>query len=259
MARGLNKVMIIGTLGHDPEMRYTPSGKSVTSFSLAANRTWVTAEGEYHNETEWFNVVAWGNLAEICNQYLNKGSKVYVEGRLQTRSWEDQNGQKHYRTEVVATEMIILDERERAGDEGFKFDGGPTTDNPTSCLNKVMIIGNLGRGPEMRYTTGGRPVTSFSLAASRTWVTAEGERRDETEWFSVVTWGNLAEVCNRYLSKGEKIFIEGRLQTRSWEDHNGQKHFRTEVTATEMILLNHWGRNNGRSESQGGDFYESTY
>jgi single-strand DNA-binding protein len=108
MGRGLNKVMLIGNLGRDPEMRYTPSGKPVTSFSLAASRNWVSADGERHDETEWFNVVAWGNLAEICNQHLNKGQKVYVGGRLQTRSWEDENGQKHFRTEVVANEMIIL-------------------------------------------------------------------------------------------------------------------------------------------------------
>jgi single-strand DNA-binding protein len=108
MARGLNKVMLIGNLGRDPEMRYTPSGKPVTSFSLAASRNWVSADGERHDETEWFNVVAWGNLAEICNQHLGKGQKVYIEGRLQTRSWENANGQKHFRTEVVANEMIIL-------------------------------------------------------------------------------------------------------------------------------------------------------
>jgi single-strand DNA-binding protein len=108
MGRGLNKVMLIGNLGRDPEMRYTPSGKPVTSFSLAASRNWVSADGERHDETEWFNVVAWGNLAEICNQHLSKGQKVYVEGRLQTRSWEDENGQKHFRTEVVANEMIVL-------------------------------------------------------------------------------------------------------------------------------------------------------
>ncbi len=111
MSRGLNKVMLIGRLGRDPEMRYTPTGKPVTSFSVATNRTWVTADGERREATEWFNVVAWRELAEICHQYLAKGSKVYVEGRLQTRSWESQDGQKHYRTEVVADEMIILDQR----------------------------------------------------------------------------------------------------------------------------------------------------
>ncbi len=111
MGRGLNKVMIIGNLGRDPEMRYTPSGKPVTSFSLASSRSWVSSDGERREETEWFNVVAWGNLAEICNQHLNKGQQVYIEGRLQTRSWEDDNGQRHFRTEVVANEMIILGSR----------------------------------------------------------------------------------------------------------------------------------------------------
>lgn len=113
MSRGLNKVMIIGNLGRDPEMRYTPSGKPVTSFSVATSRTWVTAEGERREATEWFNVVAWRDLAEICSQYLSKGSKVYIEGRLQTRSWEGPDGQKHYRTEIVADEMIVLDSRYR--------------------------------------------------------------------------------------------------------------------------------------------------
>lgn len=111
MARGLNKVMIIGNLGSDPEMRYTPTGRPVTSFSVATSRNWVTSEGEQREATEWFRVVAWGNLAEICNRYLRKGSRVYVEGRLQTRSWENQ-GQRHYRIEVVANEMVLLDSRE---------------------------------------------------------------------------------------------------------------------------------------------------
>jgi single-strand DNA-binding protein len=111
MGRGLNKVMLIGNLGRDPEMRYTPSGKPVTSFSLASSRTWVSSDGERREETEWFNVVAWGNLAEICNQHLSRGQQVYIEGRLQTRSWEDENGQRHFRTEVVANEMIILGSR----------------------------------------------------------------------------------------------------------------------------------------------------
>jgi single-strand DNA-binding protein len=111
MARGLNKVMIIGNLGRDPEMRYTPSGKPVTSFSVASSRRWVDSNEERREETEWFNIVAWGNLAEICHQQLHKGQQVYIEGRLQTRSWEDGNGQRHFRTEVVANEMIILGHR----------------------------------------------------------------------------------------------------------------------------------------------------
>jgi len=111
MNRGLNKVMIIGRLGRDPEMRYTPSGRPVTTFSVGTNRSWNTANGERRTETEWFNVVAWSILAEICKQYLLKDNQVYIEGRLQTRHWEDNEGLKHSAVEIVANEMIMLDER----------------------------------------------------------------------------------------------------------------------------------------------------
>ncbi len=118
MSRGLNKLMIIGHLGRDPEMRYTPSGKPVTTFSVATSRTWHSADGERHEETEWFNVVAWGGLAEVCNQHLKKGQQVYVEGRLQTRRWEDGDGNKHFTTEVVAQEMTMLGSRK----DNFEYD-----------------------------------------------------------------------------------------------------------------------------------------
>jgi single-strand DNA-binding protein len=111
MSRGLNKVMVIGHLGRDPEMRYTPSGRPVTTFTIAVSRSWNTADGERRTETEWFNIVAWGNLAEICKQYLYKGQQIYIEGRLQTRRWEDKEGQKHTSVEVVANEMMMLGER----------------------------------------------------------------------------------------------------------------------------------------------------
>ena len=122
MSRGLNKVMIIGHLGRDPEMRYTPSGRPVTTFSVATSRTWNTSNGERHTETEWFNVVAWGNLAEICKQYLNKGQQVYVEGRLQSRQWEDKEGNKHSSVEVVANEMIMLSERHESEEDTTEND-----------------------------------------------------------------------------------------------------------------------------------------
>ena len=111
MSRGLNKVMVIGHLGRDPEMRYTPSGRPVTTFTIAVSRSWNTADGERRTETEWFNIVAWGNLAEICKQYLHKGQQVYIDGRLQTRRWEDKEGQKHTSVEVVANEMMMLGDR----------------------------------------------------------------------------------------------------------------------------------------------------
>ncbi len=108
---GLNKVMLIGNLGRDPEIRYMPNGIAMTCFSLGVERTWVNTEGERREAIDWFNVVAWRRLAEICAQYLSKGSRVYVEGRLETRSWEDTQGARYYRTEVVASDMIVLDAR----------------------------------------------------------------------------------------------------------------------------------------------------
>lgn len=115
MSRGLNKIMIIGHLGRDPEMRYTPSGRPVTTFTVATSRTWNASDGERHTDTEWFNVVAWGNLAEICKQYLTKGQQVYIEGRLQTRRWDDADGNKHTNVEIVASEMMILGDRRDNG------------------------------------------------------------------------------------------------------------------------------------------------
>jgi single-strand DNA-binding protein len=126
MTRGLNKVLIIGRLGRDPEMRYTPSGRPVTTFSIATSRSWNTSDGNRRTETEWFNVVAWSSLAEICKQHLTKGRLVYIEGRLQTRQWEDQEGNKHSSTEIVANEMIILDDRKEGAQPSFEEDGDVT-------------------------------------------------------------------------------------------------------------------------------------
>ncbi len=106
---GLNKVMIIGNLGADPEMRYTADGNALTSFRVAASRNYTSPDGERREETEWFSVVTWRKLADQCSQFLQKGRRVYVEGRLQTRSWDTPEGQRRYRTEVVADRVMFLD------------------------------------------------------------------------------------------------------------------------------------------------------
>lgn len=107
----LNKAMIIGNVTRDPEMRSTPSGQSVCSFGVATNRVWKNQAGERQNKPEFHNIVAWAKLAETCSTYLKKGSKVYIEGRLQTRSWDDPSGVKKYRTEIIAQNMIMLDKK----------------------------------------------------------------------------------------------------------------------------------------------------
>ncbi|MBI4547876.1 MAG: single-stranded DNA-binding protein [Ignavibacteriae bacterium] len=108
--RSLNKVILIGNLGKDPELSYIPSGVAVAKFSIATNERWKDQDGNLQERTEWHNIVAWRKLAEICGQYLKKGSKIYVEGKLQTRSWDDKNtGVKRYTTEIVANDLIMLD------------------------------------------------------------------------------------------------------------------------------------------------------
>ena len=120
MSRGLNKVMIIGNLGGDPEIRYTKSGQPRTTFSVATNRSWVSSDGEKHDETQWFSVVAWGRLAETCHKYLKKGKQVYIEGRLQTRQWDDADGKQRSSTEIIAQEMIMLGNRSQSNEDYSK-------------------------------------------------------------------------------------------------------------------------------------------
>lgn len=233
MARGLNRAMIIGFVERDPETRYTAEGQSVTSFTISSNRKWTTNAGEPRESTEWFNLIAWGRLSEVASRRIQKDQRVYAEGHLQTRSWEDVDGQRRYRTEVVATKLIPIGDRDTIADQ----DTGEESEHTPLCLNRVTVIGNLGRDPEMRYTPGGQAVTSFSLAATRNWTASGGERRDATEWFNVVSWGSLAEICNQFLTKGRRVYVEGELRTRAWDQSDGKKHFRTELVANEMIML----------------------
>ena len=117
MSSSLNKVLVIGNLTRDIELKKTMNEQSVCSFGIATNRTWKNQQGEKQEQVEYHNVVAWGKLADICGQYLQKGKKVYIEGRLQTRDWEGQDGQKKYRTEIVAENMIMLSPKNQKHDD----------------------------------------------------------------------------------------------------------------------------------------------
>ena len=132
----MHKVILIGNLGRDPEMRYTPNGASVTSFSVASTYRYTTANGETREETEWFNVNAWGRLSEICNQYLARGRQVYVEGRLSSRTYQTQDGQTRVSLDVQAENVHFLNSRQ--GDGMADSGGAPNAD----CSN----------GPRMAYT-----------------------------------------------------------------------------------------------------------
>jgi single-strand DNA-binding protein len=117
---GVNKVILVGRLGKDPEVRYTPSGVAVANFPMATSREWKDKNtGEKQEETEWHRIVAWRRLGEICGEYLKKGSQIYIEGRLQTRSWEDQDGNKRWTTEIIAQNMQMLDSQGKGGSDAY--------------------------------------------------------------------------------------------------------------------------------------------
>ena len=129
---GLNRMMVIGNLGNDPEMRYTPNGAPVTTFSIATTRTYTSGNGERQQDTEWFRVVAWNQLAELCNQYLSKGRKAYVDGRLHSSSWEGQDGQTRFTNEIIADRVLFLDRQSantQQSQEGITDEGTIDTDD----------------------------------------------------------------------------------------------------------------------------------
>ncbi|MGH9487897.1 MAG: single-stranded DNA-binding protein [Terriglobales bacterium] len=142
MSRSVNKVILLGRLGKDPELKYTPSGQAVTKFSLATSERWKDkGSGEFQERTEWHNIVCWSKLAETASQYLTKGSSVYLEGRLQTRSWEDKENKRHYITEVVVNEMVMTGGRGEGG--GRAAHAGAEAAPPLEAPNERYPAPNL--------------------------------------------------------------------------------------------------------------------
>jgi len=130
MARGINKVILVGNMGNDPEVRYTPSGAAVTTISIATTESWKDKDGNKQEKTEWHRVVFFGRLAEIAGEYLKKGSQVYIEGKLRTNKWQDKEGQDRYTTEILANEMQMLGGR--SGDSGSGGFGGGGQSMPSA-------------------------------------------------------------------------------------------------------------------------------
>jgi single-strand DNA-binding protein len=143
---GVNKVILVGNLGRDPEVRSTPGGQRVANFSVATSRAWTSQDGQKQEKTEWHNIVAWGKLADICERYLTKGKQIYIEGRLETRSWQDkESGQTKYRTEVICETMQMLG---RAGaDRNGDYESGPRGGGPPDESFAPAGGGSGGGGP----------------------------------------------------------------------------------------------------------------
>ena len=146
MAGGVNKVILVGNLGVDPEMKYTPSGAGVCEFRLATNESWMDKAGQKQERTEWHRIVVWGKRGEICAKFLSKGRQVYIEGRLRTRSWEDQTGNKRYMTEIIADDVQFLGSREGGGGGGGR--GGGDDPPPNEPDSGGYGGGGGGGGPD---------------------------------------------------------------------------------------------------------------
>ncbi len=159
MARGINKVILVGNLGADPELRYTGSGTAVCNFSVATTESYKDRDGNQVENTEWHRVVAWARLAEICGEYLSKGRQVYIEGQLQTRQWEDKDGNTKYTTEIKAREMQMLGSRDGGGgssDDGDSYDQSPRPQRQASSNG-----GNGGDRPQKAAASG--PADDYSF------------------------------------------------------------------------------------------------
>jgi len=227
----LNRAQIIGHLTEDPQIRQTPSGQTVGDLNIVTKASFKTGSGDMQTSSSYHNVVVWRGLADISQRFLKKGSQLFISGRIQTDEWEDTNtGQKRYKTRITADEMILLDPKNPNPPmaDGSKVGG---------ALNQAEIIGNISREPELRQTPNGNSVVSFGVATNYSWKDRAGETQEKTEFHNVVAWDELAQSISESFKKGRKVYIRGRLQTRSWETPDGNKRYTTEIISESALAL----------------------
>lgn len=229
----LNRVTLIGYQTQPVQVRQTPSGASVTDLNIVVPSQFQTSSGEQLSGKSFHTVTLWGPMADVAGQFVKSGAQVYIAGRLQTDTWEDQqSGEKRSRTKVIASELILLDPKsgQIAAPAGAK--------QSTLCVNRAELVGNVTRDPEIRSTTSGKKVLTLGVATSDRWKDrSSGEQKERTEFSNVVVWGDLAEEIGATVKKGAKVYVAGRVQTRSFETQAGQKRSTTEVVADQVSLL----------------------
>lgn len=229
----LNRVHLIGYQTQPVEVRRTPQGTSVTDLNLVVPHTFKTEGGDVVEGKSFHVVTLWSSMADVAGQYVRPGGQVFVSGRLQTDSWESEGtGEKRSKTKIVALDMILLDPK----------DGQmPAPDSATQtvgCLNQATIIGNVTRDPEIRTTPSGLHVLTLGVATNERWRDkVTGENKERTEFHNVVVWRDLAEEVQRTIRKGRRVYVAGRVQTRSWETQDGGKRYTTEIIADDVKLL----------------------
>ena len=229
----LNRVSIIGYQTQPVEVRQTPGGASVTDLNLVVPYTFKSESGEMLKGKGFHTITVWGPMADVAGQYVKPGSQVFVSGRLQTDSWEDtQSGEKRSKTKMVALDMILLDPKDG------QLQAPGNAPNVCNAVNHAEVIGNVTRDPEMRTTTNGQQVLTLGVATNERWKDkASGETKERTEFHNVVVWGDLAEEVSRSVKKGNRVYVSGRVQTRSWETNTGGKRTTTEIVSDSVCLL----------------------
>jgi single-strand DNA-binding protein len=229
----LNRVQIIGYQTQPVQVRQTPGGTSVTDLNLVVPTSFKTESGEILNGKSFHTVTVWGQLAEVCGQFVRPGSQLFIAGRLQTDSWEDeQTKEKRSKTKIVAGELIMLDPKSGQMPEP------QNAKTIASACNRADVIGNVTRDPEMRTTTSGQKVLTLGVATNERWKDkASNEMKERSEFHNIVVWGDLAEEVASHVKKGNRVFVSGRVQTRSWETQSGAKRTTTEIVADSLSLL----------------------
>lgn len=229
----LNRVQLIGYQTQPVQVRQTPSGTSVTDLNLVVPVRFKAENGGELKGRSFHTVTVWGAMADVAGQFLRPGAQVFIGGRLQTDTWEDeQSHEKRSKTKVVAQEMILLDPK-----SGQLPEPAGAARIAGAC-NRADLIGNVTRDPEMRTTSSGQKVLTIGIATNDRWKDKNsGEMKERAEFHNVVVWGELADEVARFIRKGNRAFVTGRVQTRSWETQAGAKRTTTEIVADTVSLL----------------------
>lgn len=229
----LNRVQLIGYQTQPVMVRQTPGGTSVTDLNLVVPSLFKAENGEMLTSRSFHTITAWGALAEVAGQFIRPGAQLFIAGRLQTDSWEDaETHEKRSKTKIVAAELIMLDPKngQMPPPAGAK--------QTLSVLNRADVIGNVTRDPEMRTTTSGQHVLTLGVATNERWKDrTSGETKEKAEFHNIVVWGELAQEVYSCIKKGHRVFVTGRVQTRSWETQSGSKRTTTEIIAETVALL----------------------
>ena len=229
----LNRVQLIGYQTQPVQVRQTPGGTSVTDLNLIVPVRFRSDSGEMLNGKSFHTVTVWGALAEVVGQFVRPGAQIFIAGRLQTDSWDDEKtAEKRSKTKIVAAEMILLDPK------SGQLPSPTGAERIVGACNRADLIGNVTKDPEMRTTTSGQKVLTIGVATNDRWKDkTSGEMKEKAEFHNVVVWGELAEEVAAHVRKGNRVFVSGRIQTRSWETQAGSKRTTTEVIAETLSLL----------------------